>query len=491
MSAVEATIVATAIPTIVSSLGGFSLFTWVFSAFLLTQGATIPLYGKLSDIYGRKKIFVFGVMLFIIGSALCGFANSMYMLIIFRAIQGIGAGAVLPTSQTIIGDIYRLEERARIQGYLSSVWGISAVIGPAVGGIIVQNFSWAWIFFINIPIGVVCIMTIAFYFHEDASKLKSFTVQRSKISDDKILNKKSKPGKIDYAGSILLISAISFLLIPLLEAGSIWQLDDIRFLGMIFSSLVLFVIFWIIEHRAEDPIIPFSLLKSSAILFPNILGLIVGITTIAISSIIPMFAQGVLGTTAIVAGFLLASMSIGWPLASSQAGKIILKTSFRFTAISGSIVLLAGSLLLLMINQNASLIEISFYIFIVGLGLGLTSTTSIVVVQHVVPWEKRGVATSSNSFMRMLGSTFGATLFGGLLNYHIKSMIPESQKNIDIIKILIDPIQKQKYSSAYIEQLKNILGNAVHSIYFYLVIIVFIGIVVAYFIPKEIKEESV
>src|SRR5512146_2926127 len=156
MAAVEATIVATAIPTIVSSLGGFSLFTWVFSAFLLTQGATIPLYGKLSDLYGRKNVFVFGVSLFMLGSALCGFAGSMHVLILFRAVQGIGAGAVLPISQTIIGDIYNLEERAKVQGYLSSVWGFAAIIGPAIGGIIVQNISWAWVFFINIPIGIIC-----------------------------------------------------------------------------------------------------------------------------------------------------------------------------------------------------------------------------------------------------------------------------------------------------------------------------------------------
>ncbi len=491
MAAVEATIVATAIPTIVSSLGGFSLFSWVFSAFLLTQGATIPLYGKLSDLYGRKKVFAFGVTLFIIGSALCGFATSMHMLILFRAIQGIGAGAVLPTSQTIIGDIYNLEERARIQGYLSSVWGFAAIIGPAVGGIIVQNFSWSWIFFINIPIGLICITITVLYFHEDAAKLKTLLYQRFETTKSKDSIIKSKRIKIDYAGSILMIAAISCLLIPLLEAGNMWSLTDMRFLGMIFSSIILFIIFWYVEKRAEDPIIPFSLLKSSTIFFPNVSALIVGITTIAISSIIPMFAQGVLRTNAIVAGFLLASMSIGWPLASSQAGKLILKTSFRFASITGAIILIAGSAMMLMINQNSSLSTIVFFIFIVGLGLGITSTTSIVVVQHAVPWTKRGVATGSNSFMRMLGSTFGATLFGGLLNFHIKSKIPASQKNIDIIKILIDPAQREKYSPSYIDQIKDILAGAVHNVYFYLVIIVLFGLLAAYFVPKEIKEESV
>lgn len=487
MAAVEVTIVATAIPTIVSSLGGFSLFSWVFSAFLLTQGATIPLYGKLSDLYGRRNVFTFGVALFIIGSALCGFAGSMYVLIIFRAIQGIGAGAVLPISQTIIGDIYKLEERARVQGYLSSVWGFAAIIGPAIGGIIVQNISWSWIFFINIPIGLLCILIIYIYFHEKVEHLNQSSTKQAAIGS---VNTSPKI-KIDFAGSILLITAISFLLIPLLEAGNTWAINDLRFLGMIFISLIIFIFFVIAERRAENPIIPFKLLKSSEILFPNITSMIVGIATIAISSVIPMFAQGVFGTSAIVAGFLLASMSIGWPLASSQSGKLILKMGFRFTAVSGVIVILTGTLLMLMINQDSNLWKIVLFIFIIGLGLGLSSTASIVAVQHAVPWSKRGVATSSNSFMRMLGSTFGATLIGWLLNYNIRGKLSASQKNIDILKILIDPIQRAKYSSTFILQLRDILSFAVHNIYFYLAIIILFGIAAAIFIPKEIKEESI
>lgn len=491
MAAVEATIVATAIPTIVSSLGGFSLFTWVFSAFLLSQGATIPLYGKLSDLYGRKHVFIFGVSLFIIGSALCGFAGSMQILIVFRALQGIGAGAVLPISQTIIGDIYSLEERAKVQGYLSSVWGIAAIIGPAVGGIIVQNISWAWVFFINIPIGIICMWIVILYFYErkgepgEHTKVKAGNPQlkESVIDTGKI--------KIDYAGSALLIVATAFLLIPLLEAGSSWQAGDIRFIGMLLLSAVSFVFFGIVERRAENPIIPFRLIKSPVILFPDITSMIVGIATIGISSIIPMFAQGVFGTSPIVAGFLLASMSIGWPIASSQSGKLILKAGFRFTSVLGILVLLAGSLLMLMINMNSSLIEIVVFVFIIGVGLGLTSTASIVAVQHAVPWSKRGVVTSLNAFTRMLGSTFGATLFGLLLNYHIRTNLPPSQKNTDIIRILVDPVLRQKYPSDLLLQLKIILDGAVHTVYFYLALIVLLGIIAAALIPREIKEKSI
>lgn len=489
MAAVEATIVATAIPTIVSSLGGFSLFTWVFSAFLLTQGVTIPLYGKLSDLYGRKKVFTFGVSLFLFGSALCGFANNMYMLITFRAIQGIGAGAVLPTSQTIIGDIYNLEERARVQGYLSSVWGFAAIIGPAIGGIIVQNISWSWIFFINIPIGLICILLVYLYFHE-TEHLKVY-LNNSTISNSNNSNIKTGRIKIDYLGSFLLITAISLLLFPFLEAGNNTSIYDIKLLGMIALSIIIFIWFGRVERRAENPVIPFKLIKKPVILFPNIISMVVGIATIAVSSVIPMFAQGVFGTSAITAGFLLASMSIGWPLASSQSGKIILKSGFRFTAVLGIIILLTGSLLMLMINQQSRLFEIVLFIFVIGVGLGLTSTTSIVAVQHAVPWSKRGVATSSNSFMRMVGSTFGATLFGWLLNFHLQTYLPASKKNIDIIKILVDPIQRVKYSTTFILHLKNILADAVHNIYFYLALIVLLGILAAALIPKKIEEQSV
>ena len=484
MAAVEATIVATAIPTIVSSLGGFSLFTWVFSAFLLTQGATIPLYGKLADLYGRKNVFVFGVLLFLAGSALCGFAGSMYILILFRAIQGIGAGAVLPISITIIGDIYNLEERAKVQGYLSSVWGIAAIIGPAIGGIIVQNISWAWVFFINIPIGLVCILIVNLYFHEKPAHHNTALIPETGSSSA------PKKIKIDFAGSALLIAATSLLLIPLLEAGNAWELSDIRFYGMLLLSVIAFVMFGITERRAENPVIPFKLLRSPVILFPNIISMIVGIATIGISSIIPLFAQGVFGTSAILAGFLLASMSIGWPLASSQSGKLILKAGFRFTAVLGIFILLAGACLMLLINRDSGYPEIVFYIFIIGLGLGLTSTASIVAVQHAVPWSKRGVATSSNSFMRMLGSTLGATLFGWLLNYHIRAGLTASQKNNDIIKILIDPMQRMNYTNEFISHLKNILAGAVHNVYFYLAVIILFGTIAAALIPKDIKQES-
>jgi MFS family permease len=490
MAAVEATIVAIAIPTIVSTLGGFSLFTWVFSAFLLTQGATIPLYGKLADLYGRKNVFIFGVSLFIFGSALCGLARSMYTLILFRAIQGIGAGAVLPISQTIIGDIYNLEERARVQGYLSSVWGIAAVIGPAIGGIIVQNFSWSWVFFINVPIGFICISIIYVYFHEETEKL-NLSIKQSEISERTNSFIKPKKIKIDFAGSVLMIMAVSFLLISVLEAGTIWKITDIRFLGMIFLSIIFFIILGIVESRTENPLIPFTLLKTSVIFFPNIISVIVGVATLGISSIIPIFSQGVFGTSAIVAGFLLAPMSVGWPLASSQSGKLIIKMGFRFTTVIGVIILFAGILLMLTVDQNSSLAEIVIFVFIIGLGLGFSSTASIVAVQHAVQWKKRGVVTSSNSFMRMLGSTFGATLFGFLLNYHIRTNIDVSQKNIDIIKVLIDPAQKIKYSSSFILHLRDILAGAVHNVYFYLVLIVLFGIAVAYFIPKDIKEESI
>ncbi len=491
MAAVEATIVATAIPTIVSSLGGFTLFTWVFSAFLLTQGATIPLYGKLADIYGRKRVFVFGVLLFLAGSALCGFAGSMSMLIFFRAIQGIGAGAVLPISTTIIGDIYNLEERAKVQGYLSSVWGIAAITGPAIGGIIVQNISWAWVFFINIPIGIICILIVKVYFHEKIVQPDEQQSGKEESESADYVVTRTKKIKIDYAGSVLLIAATSLLLIPLLEAGNTWELSDIRFWGMLLLSVIVFFIFVLTERRAENPVIPFRLLKTPVILFPNLISMIVGIATIGISSIIPMFAQGVFGTTPIVAGFLLASMSIGWPLASSISGKLIIKSGFRFTSVLGIFTLLAGSLLMLLVNGSSSLYEIVFYIFVIGLGLGFTSTASIVAVQHAVPWSRRGVATSSNSFLRMIGGTFGATLFGWLLNFYMRANLAPSQKNTDIIKILVDPALRAQYSSEFIGGLRDILAGAVHNVYFYLALIIFLGIAAAFMIPRDIQEGGV
>lgn len=302
MAAIEATIVATAMPAIVGDLGGFTRYSWVFSSYLLMNAVTVLIYGKLSDLYGRKPILTIGIIIFLIGSILCGFAESMTMLIVFRFIQGFGAGAVMPIASTIVGDIYTIEERAKIQGYLSSVWGISAILGPAIGGILVQYVSWQYVFWINVPLGILAIIGISLFLHEKVEKKKH---------------------QIDFQGAFLLTVAISALMILLVEGGTNWAWNSPQVLSLLAVTLIAFPLFVFQERRASEPMMPFSIWKERSIFIANMTSLTTGVMLIGISSFLPAFVQGVMEQPPIVAGFTLTTMSIGWPIAATVAGNLL------------------------------------------------------------------------------------------------------------------------------------------------------------------------
>ena len=262
IAAIEGTIVATAIPSIVADLGGFSLFSWVFSSFLLAQAVTIPIYGKLADLYGRKPIFTFGILVFLTGSVLCGFAKTMNMLILFRLIQGLGAGAVQPIATTIVGDIFTMTERARIQGYISSVWGISSILGPGLGALFVQYISWSWIFWVNIPIGVFAICGIWFFMGETVHKQEH---------------------TIDYIGSALIFISISALMVVFIQAGTVWAWSSAPVLLLSGVCLVGIYLFIRQEKRAAEPIMPLEIWKDSLIVVSNLATLTTGVVLIGVS----------------------------------------------------------------------------------------------------------------------------------------------------------------------------------------------------------------
>lgn len=400
LAAIEGTIVATAIPSIVADLGGFSLYSWVFSAYLLTNAATVLIYGKLSDIFGRKPIFVVGVTLFLIGSACCGLSTSMTMLIIARFIQGLGAGAVMPIATTIVGDIYDKRERAKIQGYLSSVWGISAVTGPLLGGLFVDLLSWRYVFWMNIPLGLLAMLGIILFLHEDIEK---------------------KERSIDYAGSLLLFIAVSSLMFILVEGGIeiSWKSPLMIILSIV--TIGGLILFFKHEKQAKDPMMPFDIWKLKLISMANITTLFTGMILIGVSSYLPAFVQGVMGQSATVAGFTLTTMSIGWPIASTVAGRLLLVIGYRATSLIGGVSLMIGGGFFFLLSPEMGPIWAGTGSFFIGVGMGLTSTSFIVAIQNAVSWDRRGIATSANMFMRSLGSAIGAALLGGLLNNQIKS----------------------------------------------------------------------
>jgi EmrB/QacA subfamily drug resistance transporter len=395
MVAIEATIVATAMPRIVGELGGFSYYSWVFSAFLLAQSTTTVIYGKLADQFGRKPMLVGGIALFLVGSLLCGCAWSMTSLIAFRLLQGLGAGSIQPVTMTIIGDLYKMEERGRAQGMMASVWATSAVIGPLVGGIIAGHFSWAWIFWINLPIGVVTIVGFLVFLEEKVQ---------------------TKHARIDYPGAILFSISIAALLVMLTETDSA-GFGTLAGLGILF--LATGALFLAQERRAPEPIISIALWVRRLVATSNIATLLVGMAMIGLTTVLPIYVQGVLGQSAIVAGFTLTMLVLGWPLSVMLASRLYKLFGVRPTLRFGSAILPIGASLLLFLTPQSSPVLAGTGTFLMGFGMGLISIITIALVQDSVEWSARGAATASIIFARSLGNTVGATALGAVLNIGI------------------------------------------------------------------------
>ncbi|TLS37718.1 MDR family MFS transporter [Pseudalkalibacillus caeni] len=476
MAAIEGTIVSTAMPGIVADLGGFSKFSWVFSAYLLMSAVTVLIYGKLSDLFGRKPIFVFGVFVFLIGSILCGFAESMELLIVYRLIQGLGAGAVQPIATTIVGDMYTMEERAKIQGYLASVWGISAVLGPALGGVFVQYLDWAWVFWMNVPLGILSVIGVILFLHEEIEK---------------------RERRIDYVGAGLLLISISSLMVVLIEGGVAWawtSLPAISLLGVFGIGLVLFIFY---ESKVEEPVMPLSLWKDPLIALSNSATFTTGIILIGVSSFLPTFVQGVMEEPPIVAGFTLTTMSIGWPIASTIAGRLILTIGFRATSLIGGVSLILGAIFYILMNPSLGPIWAGAGSFLIGVGMGLTATTFIVSIQNSVDWKKRGIATASNMFMRTLGSAVGAALLGGILNTRLKDFLSSNQEkagqalSIDTANSLLDEEKRQSLSPDVLSVLQDGLTFSLKSVYIGLLLLAIASFILVFFLPKPQKSKVI
>jgi EmrB/QacA subfamily drug resistance transporter len=393
--ALDSTVVATAVPSIVKDVGGFSQFPWLFSIYLLTQAVTVPLYGKLADLVGRKPVMVFGVAVFILGSLLCGVAWSMGTLIGARAVQGIGAGAILPMGMTIIGDLYTVQERARVQGYLASVWGASSVLGPLTGGLFSEYVSWRWIFWINLPLGALALVALRRRFSEGIER---------------------RQHNIDYRGAALLTTGLTLLILGLLEGGTAWawsSASSLLVLGVAVAALLAFVL---VQRNAAEPILPLWVFTRRVLVGGNLVAIAVGALLIGLSSYVPAYVQGVLGSGPVVAGLALGALTMGWPIAAGLSGRVYLRIGFRDTALIGAAFAIAGTILTALLTSGAEVWQIGAALFLVGIGMGLSSSPTVVAVQSVVGWDRRGVVTGTNMFCRSIGSALGAALFGAIAN---------------------------------------------------------------------------
>lgn len=392
--ALDATIVATAVPSIVRDLGGFEQIPWLFSAYLLAQAATVPVNGKLADQFGRKPVMYYGIAMFLLGSVVCAMAGAMWVLIAGRALQGLGAGATQPISLTIVGDLYTLRERAKVQGYVASVWGISAVVGPLTGGLFTQLLDWRFIFWVNLP---VCLLA--------ALMLRRFdeVVERRRV-------------RVDVAGASLLTLAVTLLVLGLLEGGHGWAWASWPTPVVFGAAGVLLAAFAFVERRAAEPVLPTWALGRRVLVVTSAIAFLVGALLLGLTSYAPTLGQEVMGASAVASGFALAALTMGWPVAAAMAGRLYLSIGFRSTGLLGVVLAVAGAALLVVMDPAGSLWHVATGCVLIGLGMGWVSAPALVVAQSSVAWSERGVATATNMFARSVGSAVGVAVFGAMVN---------------------------------------------------------------------------
>ena len=457
LAAVEATVVATAMPTIVAQLGGLSIYSWVFSIYMLASTTTVPLYGKLSDIFGRKNLYIFAMVLFLFGSVLCGSAETMMQLIIFRGIQGLGAGGVLPLALTIIGQIFSVEQRAKMQGILSGVWGISSIIGPLLGGFLVDQISWPWVFYINLIPGTFAILIVWFVWKDDTGKAAE------------------KP-KLDILGAVLLtLGALSFLM----------GLNDLGSLGgwiYLIAAILLFIWLYFVEKNAPDPILPTKLFANRIFLIAIVHGVLAGAAMFGSLNYIPLFAQAVIGTTATQAGITLTPMSLSWTFASIYAGRLILKLPYRTIAIIGMVLLVIGSFMMTTINAETSQVVIMIYTSLMGIGMGMTIPIYMIAVQTAVDKKDMGTATSTVQFSRTIGGTIGVSIMGVFLSTRLAQLLLKA--GFDPNTVNMNNLINNETGTNVDHAVQSLLGTSMANMLYLALIPAVIGLFFVFATPK-------
>jgi EmrB/QacA subfamily drug resistance transporter len=432
LAALDMTIVATALPTIAKTLNGIELFPWVVAAYSLTMTAGTPVFGRLSDRYGRRRVYLFGIATFLVGSVLCGAAQTMHQLVVFRAIQGIGAGALLPIAITIIGDIYTVEERARIQGLFSGVWGAASIVGPLLGGMIVKFWSWPWIFYVNLPIGAVTLWIVWRGYRE-----------RPVAAD----------GKVDILGALLLVASVALLLVSL-EGGALhW--------GGIGASLTLTALFVYRESRVEHPILPLELFRNRVVAVTSISGLLIGAALFGSVYYIPLFVQGVHGGAATDAGLALMPLMLAWTIASTIGGRLMLRFGFRAIASVGLVLLASGFLLLTRLSPQMTVGSVQFATALLGTGMGFVILVLLLAVQTSVPQQQRGLATSLTLFFRTIGGAIGVSLLGSLMLVRLAADGFPARA----LQVLLDPVRRAELPGATLSAIQESLASALGALF--------------------------
>ncbi|ATL28331.1 drug resistance transporter, EmrB/QacA family [Streptomyces formicae] len=441
LAALDATIVSTAVPQIVGDLGGFSVFSWLFSGYLLAVTVSLPVYGKLSDTFGRKPVLIAGSILFLVGSVLCASAWNMGALIAFRIVQGLGGGALQGTVQTLAADLYPLEQRPKIQAKLSTVWAVAAVAGPAIGGLIASYADWRWIFLINLPVGAVALWLIVRHLHEPARAAAP------------------RPN-IDWAGALAVFACGGVLLTALVQGGVAWPWLSAPSLALFGTGAVLVAVVVAIERRAKEPIIPGWVWRRRTIAAVNLALGALGLLMVAPTVFLPTYAQSVLQLAPVAAGFVLSVMTLSWPVSAALSQHVYRRIGFRDTAVVG--ISAAGLILLAfpLLPYPGTAWQPALIMLLLGAALGLFQLPLIVGVQSTVGWAERGTATASVLFCRQIGQTLGAALFGAVANGVLAARLGGAGSLDSVARSLDDP-----GSVADPERLRRAVDAAVDAVY--------------------------
>jgi EmrB/QacA subfamily drug resistance transporter len=465
LGAVEGTVVTTAVPTIVKALSGFELISWVFSIYLLTSAISTPIYGKLSDLFGRKNVLSIGIVIFLTGSFLCGISGNMYQLIIFRAIQGLGAGSIFTVTYTIVGDIFTLSERAKVQGWLGTVWGVASLAGPFLGGFLIEYLSWNWIFFINLPFGILSIVLLQKNLNE--------SVQKRKV-------------KIDYAGTVVLSASVLIFLYGTMSKGESNNLYSPMTIAALLTALALLILFYFIEKRASEPIIPTNIFTRTNTIV-NIISFLISAVLIGVDVYMPLYMQNVLGFSPTIAGLSMAPMSISWTISSVILGKAIPKYGERAVIALSTAITLISCILLATLSISSSITVVVAYAFIMGLGFGGAFTTLTIVVQSSVDYSTRGAATAANSLVRTIGQTIGVSILGTVVNLSIVKYF----NSLGIKGIKPDDLYTSTAvsSNLSVEQIRASIFSGVNVVFIILVFVTLICLALSFTLSNKLREQ--
>jgi EmrB/QacA subfamily drug resistance transporter len=423
----------------------------------------VPIYGRLCDFYGRKRVLYFGIVFFVIGSVMCGFAWNMMSLIAFRIVQGFGAGSLATVSQTIVSDLYPPAERAKVQGYISTTFATSALIGPVLGAFIVAHWSWPWVFWVNVPLCFVAIAMLAATFREHVEL---------------------RAHQIDYLGSLLMALATGLLMYALTRAAS---LSAAVLLLLLTGAALAFVLLLIQERRAREPMMPLEIWRNRMVIFGNCASASLGGAQMAITAFLPPFIQGVLGQSAFLAGLALTAMSMAWPIGGFIAGRSLLRITYRKSSSLGSLVLIAGSVMMAFLDPALGAVWAIASAFIVGLGMGLTNMGFFVGIQSSIDWHQRGMVTSSFNYTRIIGQSIGAAVFGGIVNAALAGKV---ETGSDIVSRLLEPALRQTIPMAELAPVMDAFAGALHHIYAINIVLAASTLVWALALPRGLSLRS-